>query len=281
MDRGGCRLNGGGGGEGQAGESQRPEGSNYGMITLEDLESFSEDQVSDSGNGSLEDGEMMEDEEQDRLLHYWQDVARGHRVDVPRDMAEPIQQITTNNNGAHTRETVPYTFMFRKEKCGDVLYEKRHYEKAHWACITVKEDTYEQSICYGFMRIMRYICQQNSLGTYLGMTIPIVTVVHTDEMHTTLSRTVTVAYYLPTNHQDQPPQPYDTDIVIEHWPATTVYTRTFAGTTNEITIIGQINTMAEVLDSPGLCVSDSFIVAGYTNPAAANRQNEIWFLERP
>lgn len=49
-------------------------------------------------------------------------------------------------------------------QCGELLYEKRQYEKGNWACITMREDTYEQSICYGFMRIMRYICQQNSLG---------------------------------------------------------------------------------------------------------------------
>ncbi|XP_066529500.1 heme-binding protein soul3 [Hoplias malabaricus] len=279
MDCGRCSLNGGGGSEGQADDRQGSGGPQNGIITLEDLESFSEDQLSDSGNGSLEEGEMME-EDGDRLLHYWQNVGSGHRVEVSRDMAEPIQQITSNNNGTHPRESVPYVFISRKEKCGDVLYEKRHYEKAHWACITVKEDTYEQSICYGFMRIMKYICQQNSLGTYLGMTIPIVTVVRTDEMHTTLSRMVTIAYYLPINHQAQPPQPNDSEIVIEQWPATIVYTRAFTGATNEITIINEINTMAELLDSPGICISDSFIVAGYTNPAAANRQNEIWFLER-
>lgn len=49
-------------------------------------------------------------------------------------------------------------------QCGEVLFEKRHYEKGRWACITMHEDTYEQSICYGFMRIMRYICQQNSIS---------------------------------------------------------------------------------------------------------------------
>lgn len=32
------------------------------------------------------------------------------------DMAEPIQQLTTNNNGAHTRERVPFTLINRKEK---------------------------------------------------------------------------------------------------------------------------------------------------------------------
>ncbi len=57
------------------------------------------------------------------------------------------------------------------------------------------------------------------------MTIPIVTVVRTDEMHTTLSRAVTVAYHLPALHQSDPPRPYDPEIVIEQWPAATVYTR--------------------------------------------------------
>lgn len=70
-------MSGGGGG---GGDRIGPEQS--GMITLEDLESFSEDQLSDSGNGSLEEeGETME-EDDNRLLHYWQEVARGHQVEV-------------------------------------------------------------------------------------------------------------------------------------------------------------------------------------------------------
>lgn len=276
---------GGGGSRGPGGPGGPGPGARAGMITLEDLESFSEDQLSDSGNGSLEEeGETMEDEDQDqdqdRLLHYWQDVARGHQVEVSPDMAEPIQQLTSNNQGRSHREAVPFTLLGRKDKCGELLYEKRQYEKGHWACITLREETYEQSICYGFMRIMRFICQQNSSGDYLGMTLPIVTVVRTDQDHSLLSHDVTVAYYLPTEHQAQPPRPHDPAIAIELWPAAVVYSRPFSGPTNEATILDQIGALAELLDSPALCVNDSFIVAGYTNPAHSNRQNEIWFLER-
>lgn len=57
------------------------------------------------------------------------------------------------------------------------------------------------------------------------MTLPIVTVVRTNENQSVISNDVTVAYYLPAEHQAQPPQPYDSDIVIEVWPASTVYTR--------------------------------------------------------
>ncbi|XP_062252825.1 heme-binding protein soul3 [Platichthys flesus] len=273
MDRGGCQMSGGGGGGVVVDGPDRG-----GMITLEDLESFSEDQLSDP-RSLEEDAEGMEEDE-DQMLHYWQDVARGHQVDVAQDMAEPIQQLTSNNEGRSTREHIPFTLLAQREKCGKLLYEKRHYEKGHWACITMREDTYEQSICYGFMKIMRYICKQNAVGIYLGMTLPIVTIVRTDETHSQISHDVTVAYYLPIEHQAQPPQPEDSQIIIESWPVTVVYTRPFTGPTNEVTIIDQINAMAEVLDSPNLCVNDSFIVAGYTNPAHSNRSNEIWFLER-
>lgn len=57
------------------------------------------------------------------------------------------------------------------------------------------------------------------------MTLPIVTVVRTDENHSVISNDVIVAYFLPVEHQAQPPQPNDNEIAIEIWPANTVYTR--------------------------------------------------------
>ena len=87
MDPGGCRMSSGGGGDGS------DFGPQHGMITLEDLESFSEDQLSDSGNGSMEgEGETMDDDNQ--LLRYWQDVARGHQVEVPT--GKPCQGESTH-----------------------------------------------------------------------------------------------------------------------------------------------------------------------------------------
>uniref|UniRef100_A0A8C5Q8X7 Heme-binding protein 1-like n=1 Tax=Leptobrachium leishanense TaxID=445787 RepID=A0A8C5Q8X7_9ANUR len=273
MQREGCRMGGG-----------APEPAGAGMITLDDLDNMTDELGSDSAynsNGSVEDEvEPMEDADQDRLLNYWQTVARGHQVEVPDDMAEPIQQMTRNNR-TEERQNVPFLVLTRKEKCGEVLYEKRQYGKAKWACIKISEERYEQSICLGFMKLMRYICEQNSSGLYLGMTIPILTVVHTDEERTELQRSVTVAYYIPSHLQDEPPLPTDQDIIIEEWPPTVVFTRSFGGATNEESIIREIHLLAELLDSPELCLQDMFIVAGYTNPAAANRHNEIWFLQQP
>lgn len=65
------------------------------------------------------------------------------------------------------------------------------------------------------------------------MTLPIVTVVHTDEMRRDLMRAVTVAYYLPEQHQAQPPRPFDADIIIEEWPAAIIYSRWVASHRHE------------------------------------------------
>ncbi|XP_041903826.1 heme-binding protein 2-like [Corvus kubaryi] len=272
METGGCRM----GGAGPGGPA---------AITLEELDGLAEesaDSAYHSHGSSLEEeaAERVDDEEQERLLSYWQSVGRGHQVDVPRDMAEPIQQLTRNNN-PQERQSIPFTLIQRKEKLGDLLYEKRQYGKAKWACIKMKEKQYEQSICLGFMKLMRYICEQNSSGLYLGITVPIVTIVHTTEALSAMTQAVTVAYYLPEVLQDEPPHPFDSDIIIEEWPATIVYSRSFRGITNEDSIMREINLLAAILESPELCLRDTFIIAGYTNPAAANRHNEIWFLQRP
>lgn len=62
-------------------------------------------------------------------------------------------------------------------------------------------------------------------GLYLGITIPIVTIVHTNETQSEITQAVTVAYYLPEVLQDEPPRPLDSDIIIEEWPPTIVYSR--------------------------------------------------------
>lgn len=73
------------------------------------------------------------------------------------------------------------------------------------------------------LHFLKAICV--SSGLYLGITIPIVTIVHTNESQSEMRQAVTVAYYLPEVLQDQPPHPFDSDIIIEEWPSTIVYSR--------------------------------------------------------
>lgn len=50
---------------------------------------------------------------------------------------------------------------------GEVLFEERLYPAGKWACVTHREHLYEQSISMSFMKLMRFICKENSAGEAL------------------------------------------------------------------------------------------------------------------
>lgn len=86
MDRESCGMNGRGGHNSVSESVSLP---SLRIITLVDLESFTEDEDLDPdsfGDNADLDGqnEVMEQEDQDRLLNFWQDVGRGHAIDIPQ-----------------------------------------------------------------------------------------------------------------------------------------------------------------------------------------------------
>ncbi|XP_077781639.1 heme-binding protein 1-like isoform X1 [Podarcis muralis] len=125
-------------------------------ITLEELNEL-DDEVPD------EEDEPMDGEEQNRLFSHWETVASTHQVSLPQEMAGPIMQMARHNQ---TREPVPYATLSQHEKCEEIAYEERLYPAGKWACITRGEPKYEQSISMGFMKLIRYICKENSLGMW-------------------------------------------------------------------------------------------------------------------
>ena len=64
------------------------------------------------------------------------------------------------------------------------------------------------------------------------MTVPIVTVVRTDNALRNLSRDVQSAFCLPSHLQDQPPLPTHPEVTVETWPPMVLHSRsasTFSG----------------------------------------------------
>ncbi|XP_067388946.1 uncharacterized protein [Emydura macquarii macquarii] len=178
-------------------------------ITLEDLGGLDDEPLD-------EDEEPMDGEEQNRLFSHWETVASTHQVTLPREMVGPIVQMAQHSQ---VREPVPYVTLLQQEKCEEVAYEERLYPAGKWACITQGEPMYEQSISMGFMKLMRYICKENSTGRYLGMTVPVVNEIHLSEGGAELLRDVTTAYYLPGEFQLNPPLPADPEIrIMERQP---------------------------------------------------------------
>lgn len=72
---------------GEGGDSRGGESGSRPTITLEDLDAFNEDDFdSDLCRSGGADGvnDAMEEEGQDRLLNYWQDIGREHHVQIPQ-----------------------------------------------------------------------------------------------------------------------------------------------------------------------------------------------------
>ncbi|XP_054460846.1 heme-binding protein soul4 [Anoplopoma fimbria] len=244
------------------------------LISLEDLDGLDDDQLDDD---ITDNSEPMDEEDRDRLLTHWQAVASTHHVSVPPDMTGPIQEMTRNNQ---QREPVPFTPVSCHEKMGEVLHEERLYPAGHWACVTKGEDLYEQSVSVGFMKLMRFICRENSAGRYLGMTVPVVTNINMMEDGNTFHKDVQTSYYLPAEFQTNPPQPSDSDITIVYREPIRVIARTFFGSTTEETVTRQIGLLWEILGVSDDLHRDGYMVATYENPGVPRHRNEIWFVRR-
>ncbi|XP_030414009.1 heme-binding protein 1-like isoform X1 [Gopherus evgoodei] len=234
-------------------------------ITLEDLNGLDDESLD-------EDEEPMDGEEQNTLFSHWETVASTHQVTLPQEMAAPIMQMTQHRQ---MREPVPYVTLLQHEKC-----EERLYPAGKWACVTKGEPRYEQSISMGFMKLMHYICKENSTGRYLGMTLPVVNEICLNEEGTELLRDVTTTYYLPGEFQPDPPLPTDPDIRIVERQPLRVLTRVFYGVTTEETILREIRLLWELLGSTDTVLRESYMVAAYENPSVPQRRNEIWFIRR-
>lgn len=246
------------------------------LISIEDLDGLDDEQVDDDITDS---SEPMDEEEQDRMYAHWQAVGRTHQVSVPREMRGPIEEMTRRNQTSE-QEQVPFVTISRHEKLGEVLYEERMYPPGKWACVNKADMLYEQSISNAFMKLMRFICKENSTGRYLGMSVPVVNEIRMADDGTNFMKDVLTAYYLPAEFQARPPEPSDPDIRIVHRDAIQVITRVFYGTTTEETISRQISILWELLGNSEDVLQDRYMVAVYENPGVPQRRNEIWFIRR-
>ncbi|KAA0712545.1 hypothetical protein E1301_Tti021248 [Triplophysa tibetana] len=246
------------------------------LISLEDLEGLDDEQLHEE---VTDRSEPLNEEEHDRMYAHWQAVGRTHQVSVPTEMRGPIQEMTRRNQSSE-HEQVPFVTVSRHEKLGVVLYEERVYPEGKWACVSKGDALYEQSISNAFMKLMRFICKENSTGRYLGMSVPIVNKVTMSDDGSNFMKEVLTAYYLPAEFQASPLEPTDPDINIIHRDAIRVIARAFYGTTTEETISHQISILWELLGNSGDVHRDHFMVAVYENPGVPQRRNEIWFIRR-
>ncbi|XP_053317017.1 heme-binding protein 2 [Spea bombifrons] len=162
-------------------------------------------------------------------------------------------------------------------------YETRNYEPAKWMSTSLESvKDWDSAVGTGFMRLFNYIQGNNEKKMKVDMTAPVTTFIQPGAGPACES-TITVSFYIPPEHQDDPPKPADTDVFIEERAELTVYVRSFGGFTNAAKNQEQLLQLSESLKRDGKSFEETtYYTAGYDSPFKLfNRHNEVWLIAKP
>eukprot|EP00775_Hariotina_reticulata_P004837 gene4837-5084_t len=157
----------------------------------------------------------------------------------------------------------------------DIGVELRHYDAGKWASTVVSGVKYDKAVATGFWRLFKYISGDNVGHVKVPMTAP-VTVKVTAAQGPFCEDNFTVSFFVPFEHQDNPPQPSAPEVFIEPRPALDVYVKGFGGWAIGTTYLQQAADVTEALQAAGHAITtDFFYTAGYDSPfRLTNRHNE-------
>ncbi|XP_005099334.1 heme-binding protein 2 [Aplysia californica] len=161
-----------------------------------------------------------------------------------------------------------------------VNYEVRKYKATKWVCTTVKSISRKDATSEGFGRLFKYIQGNNEEKATVEMTAPVTTTIVPGEGPNCES-TFTVAFYLPSEHQVNPPKPSSPDVFFEDRPEQTIYVRSFGGFANDEKWIAEGLALTEAIGDESKFESSYYFTAGYDPPfKLIGRTNEVWFVKK-
>ncbi|XP_029984528.1 heme-binding protein 2 [Sphaeramia orbicularis] len=160
-------------------------------------------------------------------------------------------------------------------------YEVRTYHATKWVSTSLKGMDMDQAMNTGFRRLFKYISGTNQNNVKVEMTAPVTGFVEPGAGPACESQ-FTVSFYIPEEHQENPPQPSDPDVFIEQRKEFTAYVRTYGGFSNEQLKRDELQKLLESLKRDGVeYVDQPYYVAGYDSPfKLMNRRNEVWILKK-
>ncbi|XP_055999407.1 heme-binding protein 2-like [Ostrea edulis] len=160
-------------------------------------------------------------------------------------------------------------------------YEKRKYQAAKWVSTSVQSMQHDDARSIGFQRLFKYITGNNQSEKKIEMTAPVSTKVEPGA-GPNCENTFTVSFFIPPEHQENPPQPKNPDVFVEERPGFEAYVRTFGGFANEESWVTEARKLSEDLKEKTEEIrQDYWYSAGYNSPFQLfGRTNEIWFVKK-
>ncbi|OWF45244.1 Heme-binding protein 2 [Mizuhopecten yessoensis] len=158
--------------------------------------------------------------------------------------------------------------------------DERRYAAAKWVSTSIQGMEHDKAQKEGFQRLFKYITGNNKPGTKVDMTAPVATRVNPGA-GPNCENTFTVSFYIPTKHQEDPPQPSDPNVFIEEWPERTILSQGFGGFAKEEAWLGQAKKLASCVETKGVKVKENvWFTAAYNSPFQLfGRTNEVWFVK--
>ncbi|KAJ8009705.1 hypothetical protein DPEC_G00094300 [Dallia pectoralis] len=159
-------------------------------------------------------------------------------------------------------------------------YEVRTYETTNWISTTVTGMDQDAAMSTGFKRLFAYIQGNNHKKEKVEMTAPVTCLVDPGA-GPACETTFIVSFYIPEQHQTDPPQPGDPDVYLENRKEFTAFVRTYAGFSNTQKSREELLKLLESLQKDGASYKNTpYYVCGYDSPfKLTNRRNEVWILQ--
>ncbi|XP_044527609.1 heme-binding protein 2-like [Gracilinanus agilis] len=154
--------------------------------------------------------------------------------------------------------------------------ELRHYEAGIWASTVIKGGGQKEALRQGFRKLFHYMQGENEPETKIEMTVPVTCLV---QPGTTEYK---VSFFVPTKHQNSPPEPTDPDVFLEQRKGAAIFVRSFGGFASVEKFSKEAKALADTLEKEGQSFhSDFYYTAGYNRPFTLfNRHNEVWYFKK-
>ncbi|KAM9840146.1 heme-binding protein 2 [Aulostomus maculatus] len=156
-------------------------------------------------------------------------------------------------------------------------YDIRTYEATKWVSTSLSGMQWDAAMYTGFRKLFSYVQGNNKNKAKLDMTTPVSCLVDSPAGESCF----VVSLYIQKEHQENPPEPNDPDVFVEHRKEFTAYVRTYSGFANEKSKREELLKLTESLQRDGVKYKDKpFYAAGYDSPfKLTNRRNEVWILK--